>query len=456
MNQPSTEIELGPILQRIKQGDPVGAAYRLSQLIGEGEDGRPFYEAGREALQFREELGKDALRFARLVFAEAVERDPDFGDAHHDLATAMRELGMYDDAVKHYARALELMPNDLDSLLGTAAAHADAGRLDDAATALAYTIQVHPDSGHAQANLGIVLEAAGRDLEAVGAYARAVARFDAALLEASDDEEAMLEALARRRWARIQHAAVLERLDHWPQAIAVLRHLHEEEQAIAASESDDHDDEDTGTDSVSSEESAAEDGEQVLVEPNRNDRFDSARRHPSHRTPSWLISGPTPDSDDSRTRKGPGGSEHSSSDDPPSQPSDSPGHPPSGLQDDSPDDLPLDRTASPPDAGNPESARGPDSAARATPPDARPGPCDDGESESEEETEAGRLGLERVFSRLVQLCRLDLAYLVLDQLGGELADERTRATYTIYDPENGIPVIMVEHWDGGKRERLEP
>jgi hypothetical protein len=55
----------------------------------------------------------------------------------------------------------------------------------------------------------------------------------------------------------------------------------------------------------------------------------------------------------------------------------------------------------------------------------------------------------------VQGGRHDLAYVVLDDLGGELADERTRATYAIYDPGDGLPTIMVERWDGG-REKLDP
>jgi len=56
----------------------------------------------------------------------------------------------------------------------------------------------------------------------------------------------------------------------------------------------------------------------------------------------------------------------------------------------------------------------------------------------------------------VQLSRIELAYLVLDDLGGELADERTRATYAIYDGGDGLPTIMVEHWDGRAREKLDP
>src|SRR5262249_30657317 len=81
---------------------------------------------------------------------------------------------------------------------------------------------------------------------------------------------------------------------------------------------------------------------------------------------------------------------------------------------------------------------------------------DENDEDDEDDGSAGRLGLERLFTRLVNLGRIDLAYLVLDDLGGELSDSRTRATYAIYDPGDGLPQIMVEHWDGRAREKLDP
>src|SRR6187549_85257 len=106
------EVNLEPIYEQVQAGDPVGAAYRLVQLLGERAVGRAFYEAGSMALARRDELGEGALRFARIVFGEAVERDPEFAEAHHDLASTMRELGMAQDAIPHYQRALEISPGD--------------------------------------------------------------------------------------------------------------------------------------------------------------------------------------------------------------------------------------------------------------------------------------------------------------------------------------------------------
>jgi hypothetical protein len=84
------------------------------------------------------------------------------------------------------------------------------------------------------------------------------------------------------------------------------------------------------------------------------------------------------------------------------------------------------------------------------------GAGDDSTDEYDDDSDAGRLGLERLFTQLVKLARYDLAYLVLDDLGGELADSRTRATYAIYDAGDGFPQILMETWDDGVRQRFDP
>lgn len=373
-------MELEAIFAQVQAGDPVGAAYRLVEQTGAEASGRELYEAGSVALARRDELGDGALRFARIVFGEAVERAPDLAEAHHDLASTMRELGMAQDAIPHYRRALEIAPDDVDSLIGLGAAQCDAGQVDVGIATLRRATEEHPDNGHAFANLGVALEAVGRDAESVSAYAKAVARFDAALADAQDDEAAA-DAAMRQRWARIQHAQLLERLERWAQAVVEFRHLYEEERALAeaeeaAEENDDDDDADEDDDADSA------DGE-VTVKPLMLD--DGAPVEP--------------------------------------------------LEDGSAGETVL----SAPDAPDDEAPPG-------------RGPATDDDSHEQ----AGRVGLERLFVRLVQLGRAELAYVVLDDLGGELADRRTRATYVIYDPGDGLPQILVEHWDGGEREKLDP
>lgn len=388
-------LDIEPILAQVQAGDPVGAAYRLSQLAGREGEGRIFYEAGSIALARREELGEDALRFARIVFGEAVERDPTSVEARHDLATTMRELGMADDAIAEYRRALELRPDDVDSLIGLGGALADAGRLDEAIDVLRRATEAHPDNGRAYANLGVALEVAGRDEEALGAYAAAMTRFDAALLEAEDDERAA-EAAAQRRWALLQHASLLERLERWPQAIVQFRRLYEEEQAIEEAEADE-----------------AEEGEDESENAGPDDDFlDGAA---TEGTDPGFGRDPTDDRDHDENERA--DARH----------------------------------------GDDEGDRDDEDAARALDAMGHHHRHAAVEAESEDdEVHAGRLGLERIFSRLVQLGRLDLALLVLDDLGGELADRRTRATYTVYAGEDGVPVIMAESWDEGTRERLDP
>jgi len=383
-------VELESILERVGAGDPVGAAYRLSQEAGAEAPGKLFYDAGSLALSRRDELGEDALRFARLAFAEAVERDPQLGEAHHDLATTMRELGMAEDAIAHYQKALELLPDDVDSLIGLGAAQCDAGKLDEAIVSLERSVESHPDNGRAFANLGVALEAAGKDEKAVAAYAKAVARFDAQLGEVGDDDETAADVAARRRWARIQHAELLERLERWPQAIVEFRRLYEEEQALAEAE-----------------EAAAE------VEAEQEAREGGADEDAGAPAPMADAPAMPPEDHEGETllEDDTFAAAEAAADDE------------LGLTHD--DDL--DEDGDEPDV-----------------------------DDDDDEDEAGRAGLERLFARLVMARRFDLAFLVLDDLGGELADARTRATYAVYDPGDGLSTIMVEHWDGGERERLDP
>jgi tetratricopeptide (TPR) repeat protein len=373
-------IDLDPIFAQVKAGDPIGAAYRLQTIAADGP-GRMFYEAGAAALSRREELGDEALRFARVVFEEAVERDPNLGEAHHDLATTMRELGMAEDAIRHYRRALEILPDDNDSLIGLGSALYDVGLIEEAIESLRRASEAHPESGQAFANLGIVLEAAGEDEDAVAAYAKAVQRFDAELLEANDDERAG-EAAARRRWTMIQHAELLERLEKWPQAVVQYRRLHEEEQAIAEAEEQ--------ADEDASDEDDEEEDEASTHHEDEDEGAPARARAVSSRHIEELLE---------------------------LKPEDS-----------SPEETPTPVEAS----------------------------TEGDEEDEEDHEEVGRLGLERVFIRLVQLGRYDLAFLVLDDLGGEVADARTRANYTLWDDGDGLPTIRVQHWGNGEREKLDP
>ncbi len=355
-------MNLEPIFEQVLAGDPVGAAYRLEQTLGPHAPGKDFYEAGSHALARRDELGEDALRFARLVFATAVERDPSLGEAQHDLATTMRELGMAHDAIPHYLQALELMPGDLDSIVGLGAAQCDAGLMDDGIATLRRACEGHPDSGHAFANLGVALEKGHRDEEACSAYAKAIVRFDAIMIDAGD-EDAAADAAARRRWSRIQLAQILERLERWPQAVVEFRRLYEEERAIAEMDAEG--------------EIEGELGSEADPDPDADADADA-----------------DVDGDD-------------------------------GYYEDEDDEPPAAH-------------------------------ADDDTDEYDDDNDAGRLGLERLFTQLVKNVRYDLAYLVLDDLGGELADSRTRATYAIYDAGDGFPQILMETWDDGVRQRFDP
>jgi tetratricopeptide (TPR) repeat protein len=400
------KLNLEPIFEQVLGGDPVGAAYRLEQLLGDKASGKAFYEVGSQALARRDELGEESLRFARLVFATAVERDPAMGDAQHDLATTMRELGMAQDAIPHYLQALELMPGDLDSIVGLGAAQCDAGMMDEGIATLRRACEAHPDSGHAHANLGVALEKGNRDEEACSAYAKAIVRFDAMMMDAKDDDTAT-DAAARRRWSRIQLAQILERLERWPQAVVEFRRLYEEERALADLELEgETEDAEAEGDEDEPHADGADDGLEAEVVG-----ADGSHHGQPHATDGAFL---TDELDEEHLLVA------------------------AGLDD---DDDPND--------GDPNDDDGDDD-------EDDEDDSDEEQDELDDDNDAGRLGLERLFTQLVENERYDLAYLVLDDLGGELADSRTRATYAIYDAGDGFPQILMEKWDDGARQRFDP
>src|SRR5262249_47878397 len=271
-----------------------------------------------------------------LGCAGAAGRAPAMGEAQHDLATTMRELGMAQDAIPHYVKALELMPGDLDSIVGLGAAQCDAGLMEEGIATLRKACEMHPDSGHAFANLGVALEKGHRDEEACAAYAKAIVRFDAVMMDASD-EDAAADAGARRRWSRIQLAQILERLERWPQAVVEVRRLYEEGRALAEGDSEEE------------------------LDPNAE---------PDE-----------PDEDDEEDDEDEGADDHA----------------------------------------DPEADAHPDADADAfakryfeDEADAHADADEEEGDEYDDDEDAGRLGLERLFTQLVKHARYDLAYLVLD------------------------------------------
>lgn len=146
--------------------EALAQARRLMALVPARADLHAF--AGMVALK----AGDPAAAAAH--FAAAVERRPDYPEAHHNLGRARRALGDLAGAIQCFRNVAALRP-DLASAHGHLAdALAAAGELAGAAEAYRRALALAPAVAEARRNFGMALQRLGRLDEAEGAFARAI------------------------------------------------------------------------------------------------------------------------------------------------------------------------------------------------------------------------------------------------------------------------------------------
>jgi len=82
--------------------------------------------------------------------------------------------GKLDEAIRHYARALQLNPNYVAAHVNSGIALAAQGRLEEAIRYYGQALQLNPNSAEAHHNLGNALAAQGKLNEAVPHFQQAL------------------------------------------------------------------------------------------------------------------------------------------------------------------------------------------------------------------------------------------------------------------------------------------
>jgi tetratricopeptide (TPR) repeat protein len=138
------------------------------------------------------ELGNAAE--AAELYGRAVQRRPDFVEAHYNLGNALMKLGRNEAAVDAYCRAAELKPDLVAAHNNLGNALHALGRNQEAAEAYRRVLRLAPESPEVQRNLGIALERAGERGAAIDAYRAVIARRPTWLLAHSNLANALLSA----------------------------------------------------------------------------------------------------------------------------------------------------------------------------------------------------------------------------------------------------------------------
>jgi tetratricopeptide (TPR) repeat protein len=120
-----------------------------------------------------EKSAQAAYRDAHAKFLEATQRDPSLPEAWNNLGYTARKIGLYEDAIVAYARALALRPNFPQALEYRGEAYLSLYRLDDAEQA--YMDLFVNDRAVANDFLGVMKRWIAAHQGQSGAHAAAVA-----------------------------------------------------------------------------------------------------------------------------------------------------------------------------------------------------------------------------------------------------------------------------------------
>ena len=113
------------------------------------------------------ELETESPVEARHAYLQAVEVDPDFGDAHLNLGRIFHEEGELGKAEAHYRDAVRCAPEDATCHFNLAVLYEDRGRPDEAILAYERAIVCDPNAADCHYNLGLLLEEKGRRSDAM-------------------------------------------------------------------------------------------------------------------------------------------------------------------------------------------------------------------------------------------------------------------------------------------------
>lgn len=112
---------------------------------------------------------------AIVLYKRAVERDPNLADAHCNMGATYKEIGWLKEAVAAYEGALRADPNHALAQSNLGVALKESGDLEGAVAAYEKAIAADPGMVQAHCNLGVALKELGRTEEAVAAYEKAIA-----------------------------------------------------------------------------------------------------------------------------------------------------------------------------------------------------------------------------------------------------------------------------------------
>lgn len=107
-------------------------------------------------------------------YRRALQFDPDNPKTHSNLGRTLQLAGRGEEAVAHFRHALEIVPSYAHALMNLGVTMANQGRLIEAEALFRRAIESQPDAAEAHANLGATLRIRGKAQEATVHFNRAI------------------------------------------------------------------------------------------------------------------------------------------------------------------------------------------------------------------------------------------------------------------------------------------
>ncbi len=117
---------------------------------------------------------KQRFEEALLYYNKALEITPNDVDTLHGLGVTSAELKYYDQAIDYYRRALQIQPNHIITHGRLGMVLADIGKIDEAIEHFKIVLEVRPDDVEMHFNLGALLQKQGKTDQAIQSYRRAL------------------------------------------------------------------------------------------------------------------------------------------------------------------------------------------------------------------------------------------------------------------------------------------
>ncbi|MGA2243313.1 MAG: tetratricopeptide repeat protein, partial [Verrucomicrobiota bacterium] len=113
-------------------------------------------------------------RNLETLWRDTLAKNPGAFLAHNNLGSYLYNEGHIEEAMEHYHKAIQINPNNCETLINLGIAFAAQGQFNEAIAHYQRALQINPDYAEAYINLGLVLLKKGNEDEAITYFQRAL------------------------------------------------------------------------------------------------------------------------------------------------------------------------------------------------------------------------------------------------------------------------------------------